>query len=261
LIGGEAATFEYEYDKSDGKTTTMQTHKVWEAARNGWKHKTGDAFNNKPMICIDKVFDVTQGAKQVVAPMFSMVIVIFSIVIGFRNKQMGRLEIVVPLVVIVLSFFLTLSEGWAFALFTMFVAVATMCTPLDHQGKLVLFQVAYSWLYFGGANFFFATPTTDTPTNYFIQASTKKLLDLETSCDTYFVGYFKKLTETTTFDADPTMTTEGLCDRGVISTLIIFAYFQAFALFLMVALTLVSYLSRDVKATFSCLKRGVSPAN
>jgi uncharacterized membrane protein YkgB len=138
LIGGEAATFEYEYDKSDGKTTTMQTHKVWEAARNGWKHKTGDAFNNKPMICIDKVFDVTQGAKQVVAPMFSMVIVIFSIVIGFRNKQMGRLEIVVPLVVIVLSFFLTLSEGWAFALFTMFRRGGHNVHSLGSPGKACL---------------------------------------------------------------------------------------------------------------------------
>ena len=46
------------------------------------------------------------------------------------------------------SFFLALSEAWIFALFTAFVAVATTSTSAEHQGKLVLFLLAFVWLYF-----------------------------------------------------------------------------------------------------------------
>ena len=260
-IGGDG-TFKYEYKDSNGWTTTMYQHTVSSVAKNNWKYKDGSKIKNKPKVCIDKVFDAHQAGKQVLAPGISMIVVVFSIILAFRKKQGGCVDMIAPIVVMVLSFFLSLSEGWAFALFTMLVAAVTMCTPSEQKGKLVIFQVAFVWLYFGGANFFFAPAVQlkdygTSPTNYFLLASTKKLTDLETKCATFYHDYYKTIKETTPWDWDSTKTTEGLCGREWISFLIIMAYAQAFALFLMVALTVLSYLSP--LAAFS-MKRSVKPA-
>lgn len=237
----------------------MKSYNVLEAVRNGWKTKNGEAFKNKPKACIAKVFDTPQGMKQVLAPTVSMLIVLLAIPLAIRKKQVGCLDVVTPLIVIVISFFLTLTEGWVFALFTMVVAVATMSTSEENKGKLVIFQVAYVWMYFGGMNFFFANKIADTPTNYFTKASTKKLMDLETDCSTYFGNYFSIINPTKAWDTDTTLTTEGLCGRDWISFLIIMAYAQAFAIFLMVAFTVVSYLSP--KPGFPCGASAVNPTS
>ena len=158
----------------------------------------------------------------------------------------GRPQRLLPLIVLVASFFLALSEAWIFALFTAFVAVATTSTSAEHQGKLVLFLLAFVWLYFGGMNLLFAAGTADTPDNYFRLAAQNDLIALEGTCDTYFGGYYSKDASTTAWDTDPTTTTTGLCGRGFITFLVIMAYAQAAAVVTMVAFKVLAFLGAEV---------------
>jgi len=189
-----------------------------------------------------------------------------------------------PLIVLVASFFLALSEAWIFALFTAFVAVATTSTSAEHQGKLVLFLLAFVWLYFGGMNLLFAYPTGDTPNNYFLLAARGPtpteansilsaisgladlggalgaadgaadgaanpdgtLVTLEKSCNAYFEGYYSKDASTTAWDTDPETTATGLCGRGFITFLVIMAYAQAAAVVTMVAFKVLAFLGAEV---------------
>jgi len=187
-----------------------------------------------------------------------------------------------PLIVLVASFFLALSEAWIFALFTAFVAVATTSTSAEHQGKLVLFLLAFVWLYFGGMNLLFAYPTGDTPNNYFLLAArggrqtpteansilsaisgladlggalgaadgaadpVDTLMALEASCNAYFDGYYSLDVSTTAWDTDPETTATGLCGRGFITFLVIMAYAQAAAVVTMVAFKVLAFLGAEV---------------
>ena len=210
-----------------------------------------------------------------------MVIIVIALILLFVKNQDGIVAMLLPLIVLVASFFLALSEAWIFALFTAFVAVATTSTSAEHQGKLVLFLLAFVWLYFGGMNLLFAYPTSDTPNNYFLLAArgptptgansilsaisglagigdrrlqlddlnpdpVDTLMALEASCNAYFGGYYSKDASTTAWDTDPTTTTTGLCGRGFITFLVIMAYAQAAAVVTMVAFKVLAFLGAEV---------------
>jgi len=134
---------------------------------------------------------------------------------------------------------------------TALVVVATVSTSTAHQGKLVLFLLAYVWLYFGGTTPEVAPATLlaykplATPKNYFLHASDHSLLALEASCNAYFLDYFS-LHDDAAWDTDVTYTTSGLCSRWWIGFLLIIAYVQACALLLMVALKVLSFLDPNL---------------
>ena len=77
--------------------------------------------------------------------------------------------------------------------------------------------------------------------NYFLHATFKSITDLEDSCNAYFGSYFSLLDDSA-WDTDETYTTYGLCGRWWIGFLISIAYFQTFALLLMVGLKVLSFL-------------------
>jgi hypothetical protein len=241
-VNDPSETFTYDFDED----SIPVSYTVGEVARNGWQNAKGEAFENKPKTCVNKVFDVTQGTRQIIAPWGSMVIIVIALILLFVKNQDGIVAMLLPLIVLVASFFLALSEAWIFALFTAFVAVATTSTSAEHQGKLVLFLLAFVWLYFGGMNLLFAWPTSETPDNYFRLAAQNDLLALETSCDTYFGGYYGLDASTRAWDTDGTTTTTGLCGRGFITFLIIMAYAQAAAVVTMVAFKVLAFLGAEV---------------
>jgi len=246
---GKARTFEYEFD-DNGKEggTLMMTLNVEDVARNGWKNMKGETIKNYPKICIDKVFDATQRTKQYVVPLFSVVVILIAIIHVFDNSREGKL---LPLLVLGVSFFLTSSECWSFELLTALVVVATVSTSTAHQGKLVLFLLAYVWLYFGGLNVIFGIfsgsmfgggwTNLNLEKNYFLLANEKSVPDLATSCSTYFDNYFN-LDDRAHWTSDVKHTTSGRCSRGWISFLITIAYVQAYALLLMVTFKVLSFL-------------------
>merc|ERR1711937_32827 len=196
----------------------------------------------------DKVFDATQRTKQYVVPLFSVVVILIAIIHVFDNSQQGKL---LPLLVLGASFFLTTSQCWSFELLTALVVVATVSTSTAQQGKLVLFLLAYVWLYFGGMNVIFgifdgsmfsgSLVTLNLEKNYFLLANVKSVPDLATSCSTYFDNYFD-LDDRAHWKSDEQHTTSGRCSRGWISFLLTIAYFQAYALLLMVTFKVLSYL-------------------
>ena len=241
-------TFTYDFDEDSNPVS----YTVGQVARNGWQNAKGEAFENKPKQCIDKVFDVTQGTRQIIAPWGSMVIIVIALILLFVKNQDGIVAMLLPLIVLVASFFLALSEAWIFALFTAFVAVATTSTSAEHQGKLVLFLLAFVWLYFGGMNLLFAfsfggaEANPFVPDNYFRLAAQHDLLALEGTCNAYFGGYYGLDVSTTAWDTDPTTTTTGLCGRGFITFLIIMAYAQAAAVVTMVAFKVLAFLGAEV---------------
>lgn len=181
-----------------------------------------------------------------------MVIIVIALILLFVKNQDGIVAMLLPLIVLVASFFLALSEAWIFALFTAFVAVATTSTSAEHQGKLVLFLLAFVWLYFGGMNLLFAfsfggaEANPFVPDNYFRLAAQHDLLALEGTCNAYFGGYYGLDVSTTAWDTDPTTTTTGLCGRGFITFLVIMAYAQAAAVVTMVAFKVLAFLGAEV---------------
>ena len=78
-----------------------------------------------------------------------MVIIVIALILLFVKNQDGIVAMLLPLIVLVASFFLALSEAWIFALFTAFVAVATTSTSAEHQQARPL-PARLVWLYFGG---------------------------------------------------------------------------------------------------------------
>lgn len=249
---GGTGTFEYEYANSDGATTTMLSWTLADIARNGWRNKKGEKALNKPKVCVDRAHDATVWARAFFAPACAMFfillitpIMLFTVCKGCHKRPGACQNLTMPIIVIMLSFFLCFGEGWPMALFTMLVAGATIATPADKKWKLVMFQIAYAWMYYGGTNWFFAT---DKLNNYFVTVSTKTLDEMETACQTYFTGsgttkYFTILTAYKTWDTDDQAKTWGLCDRYWLDFLISVQYAQALALFLMVTLCLYAYLS------------------
>jgi hypothetical protein len=247
-----SGTFEYEYDTSNGGTTIMKSWSLNKIARNGWKTAKGEVIKNKPMVCIDKKFDTTHWAKQVVTPFFSMVIIIATAVLACRKRKVGRCDMVFPFIVIIMSFFLTLSEGWVFALFTMLVAAATITTPPEHKGKLVIFQIAFAWLFFGGTNFFFQIGAIRNFGSIAATPGKDALPAIETFCENYFGDWVKIIDKASDWNRDEKVTKEGICMRQLVMSLVIVAYVQGFALFMMMVLTLLAYLS-STKASVSAL--------
>jgi uncharacterized membrane protein len=239
MISGSDPFF-YDYDDNgEAGGMAMQIFSPEEVARNLWKDKKDKDFQNKPKKCIDRVFDTTQITKQYVAPAVSMVVILIAIVFVL-NKPSEKFKLL-PLFVLGLSFFLTLSEGWTFALFTALVAVFTFLTSTAHQGKLVLFLLAYVWIYFGGSTLFASQYSLAIPKNLFLYSSFSSLTELETTCNTYFLNYFSLLDDAA-WDTDETYTTYGLCGRWWIGVLVIIAYFHACGLLLMVAVNVFSFL-------------------
>ncbi len=241
-VNDPSKSFNYDLDE-DGIPIP---YNVGEVARNGWRNAKGEGFDNKPKVCVNKVFDgaprpllkhtalvahpspshataaparlgsppplrraqsprapsrssrrgarwsssssrssscssrTRTGSSRTPPPPFPRAPRAApararrrrppprSLLIAARSLRGSML---LPLIVLVASFFLALSEAWIFALFTAFVAVATTSTSAEHQGKLVLFLLAFVWLYFGGMNLLFAYPTSDTPNNYFLLAA------------------------------------------------------------------------------------------
>ena len=51
---GNAREFEYDFSE-DGND--RRPYKIEEVARNGWRNAKGEAFENKPRMCVNKVFD------------------------------------------------------------------------------------------------------------------------------------------------------------------------------------------------------------
>ena len=51
---GNAREFEYDFSE-DGND--RRPYKIEEVARNGWRNAKGEAFENKPKMCVNKVFD------------------------------------------------------------------------------------------------------------------------------------------------------------------------------------------------------------
>ena len=59
-VNDPSATFTYDFDEDSNPVS----YTVGQVARNGWQNAKGEAFENKPKQCIDKVFDVTAAASQ-----------------------------------------------------------------------------------------------------------------------------------------------------------------------------------------------------
>jgi len=244
-VNGGAGSFDYDFDENGA----LVSYSVADVERNDWKNKKGEAFQNRPKVCVDRIFDVTQGTRQIIAPFGSMFVIVLALILMFVKNQDGCLALLLPILVLVASFFLCLSEGWIFALFTALVAVATVSTSAAHQGKLVLFLLAFTWLYFGGMNVLFAWGVKDTPPNYFLKTAQHSLEELEATCSTHFNGYYDLLAVRKPWNVDTTFTTSGLCGRGFISFLIIVAYGQALAFFAMVAFKALAFLGVEVSSS------------
>jgi hypothetical protein len=257
---GGTGTFEYEYDTSDGGTTKMKSWTLADIARNGWRNKKGEAVENKPRVCGDRNMDATVWARAVLAPAAAMIfilclapIMLFRVCKGCHKRPGACQDLTMPIIVIILSFFLTSSQGWVWALVTMLVAAANIATAADKKGKLVIFNILYAWLYYGGSNFFVQLGTI---TNPFIEVSTKSLDDIEAGCKTYFSNYYNIITAYKAWDMDDQATTWGLCDRNWLNFIISVQYAQALALFLMLTLSVYSYLSPGTSACTAWKKRG-----
>merc|ERR1712149_158741 len=137
--------------------------------------------------------------------------------------------------------------------FSMVVILVAIFHVFDNsqEGKLVLFLLAYVWLYFGGMNVIFgifdgsmfsgSLVTLNLEKNYFLLANEKSVPDLATSCSTYFDNYFD-LDDRASWTSDEQHTTSGRCSRGWISFLLTIAHVQAYALLLMVTFKVLSFL-------------------
>lgn len=234
----ESGTFTYgEWDKTSQEWPGLNA--AW-VARNEWKLPNGDDLENRPMHCVNIKFDATTGGKAVFTPMMAMVLLFGSAIAGFRRSNTGFLDKIAPAFIMLSGFFLMLSEGWVFALFTALVASATMAAPRDgFKGScLVLGQLMFAWVYFGGSVFFFSKSSMK---NYFNEASGKGMSALESGCSSFydFYGFSDQIKP---WFVGATRNTYGLCSREFIGFQVIMAYVNAFALFSMVTHTFMDYI-------------------
>ena len=255
----ESGTFSYgEFDKKK-MTQEYPQLEAENIARNGWKlpggEEGGDPLQARPMHCVDVKFDTATGGKAVFTPLMAMLLLLGSAVAGFRrNKIEGFFDKIAPAFIMLSGFFLMLTEGWVFALFTALVAAATMAAPRAgfKGGCLVLGQLMFCWIYFGGNTLLFNSSSglsipgmgsgTGGMTNYFKLAGQKKMSELETSCSEFY-DFYKFFAQTKPWDTPPERTTFGLCSDEFIGFQIIMAYVNAFSVFAMTTHTLMDYLS------------------
>lgn len=237
LKGPGTATFQYDW----------QEYNVQQIARNGWKTPAGDAIKHKPKTCIDKVFSTDSGSKALFTPIIAMILVLVVAYSGFNRSTSGLWDKISPALVVVTSFFLMLSQGWAFALITAFVASITMATPKDKQGWLVLGHLLILWLYFGGGSFIFQLLNMD---NFFDLAQRNSLEGqggLISKCVTFY-DYYSYATGNAdkAWDTSPTRVSWGLCGREFLGFQIMMSYMNAFAVFTMITLTVHNYLGQMI---------------
>jgi hypothetical protein len=230
-----------------------------DVARNEWKTNKGVAIANKPRRCVPRacatdprtglpnpncenapIMDVSTGFKAVYMPLLGLGVTALIFIIAIVKRQDTFLEMLFPLMTIVTSFFLILSEGWIMALMCTFLAAATMASGDQDKKWLVWFQLFFMWIYFGGTSYFMFAGA---PTNFFTAASSKQTIDdIAKHCSEHF-DYYKLHPYQITWNMDPNNIYTGICGREFIGYQIFIAYGQAFALFLMVTTTVVGYLN------------------
>jgi hypothetical protein len=238
----ETGTFAYgAYDKTTGqqKYPDVDAHN---SARMGWTVDNGDALTARPMKCVDIKFDATTGGKAVFGPMMAMLLLLGAAVSGFLRSKTGFLDKIAPAFIMLSGFFLMLTEGWVFALFTALVAAATMAAPRDgfKGGCLVLGQLLFCWIYFGGNSYLFVQKGD--MKNYFSEAAGNGMTALENSCATFY-DFYRFTAQTKPWNVGDTRSTFGLCSKEFIGFQVIMAYVNAFALFTMTTHTLMDYLA------------------
>lgn len=237
-VWGNYGSFEY------GDETVASIEHV---ARNDWKTDKGVAIENKPRQCVDltgpngaPIMDVTTGMKAVYMPLLGLGVTALIFIMAIVKRQDTFLEMLFPLLTIVFSFFLILSEGWIMALLCTFLAAATMAAGDQDKKWLVWFQLFFMWVYFGGKSDFMFSGA---PTNFFTLAKGSATIDqLGQSCSNHF-DYYKLHSTQISWYMDPSNVYTGICGREFIGYQIFIAYGQAFALFVMVATTVVGYLN------------------
>jgi len=227
-------------------------------ARNDWKTQKGVSVTNRPRTCVDKVktdqttgqkilnapvMDATTGFKAVYMPLLGLGVTALIFIMAIVKRQDTFLEMLIPLTLIVTSFFLVLTEGWTMALMCTLLAAATMASGDQDKKWLVWFQIFFMWFYFGGSNYFMFTGAV---TNFFSEASgDNSISDLCGQCAKHF-DFYKIHPYQLDYTQDPNDAVNqysGICAPGFIGYQIFIAYGQAFALFLMVTTTVVGYLN------------------
>merc|ERR1712166_976903 len=195
----------------------MGMHNIGGIARNQWRTPELVALQNRPRVCIDRIFAADSGSKAVFTPMIALFLILVVAASGFSrsDESAGILLKILYACVIVSGFFLIFSEGWEFSLLTTLVASAQIACPKKYKGYLVLGELAFLWIYFGGnTNFLWGLGTM---TNFFTLSQTKDLAG--------------------------SRTTFGLCEREFLGYLMIMSYVQALAIFAMVTLEFHNYLA------------------
>jgi hypothetical protein len=235
--GPSSTTFMYDYTVLD----------VVQVARNNWKTPKGVEVTNKPRVCISKTMSADSASKAVLTPIFALAILSLVTVEGFRRASSpAMLYKIGPAIIAFTGFFLMMSQGWVFALMTQVVASATMACPQSKKGLLVLGQLVFLWVYFGGSiPFWFATGNMK---NYFQLAQTKVMDGSDNSlvgeCTSYYDYYnYAPNGNDKAWNASPTRTSWGLCAREFLGFLVVMSHFNAFAVFTMITHTFHEYLS------------------
>ena len=233
--GPSDAMFEYDYRNLN----------VEAVARNGWQTPAGEDLKNRPMICVDRVFAADTGSKAVFTPMVATVLLVIIAISGCKRSETGLIDKIAPAFIIFTGFFLMMSEGWAFSLLTNLVASATMACPKEHHGKLIIGQLLFLWLFFGGSQIFFDNHTQNGLVNFFDLAQTHDLsgeTGLEASCAKFY-HYYTYAEGERVWSTSSTRMSYGLCAREFLGYLIVLAYVNAFAVFVMITHSFHSYLS------------------
>lgn len=229
-------TFKYDFT----------TQSVWKIQQNGGMMADGTAPKNYPMFCAPGILGPNKATKAVVTPLLAMLLLMTVAIAGFRRSNTGFFDKVAPLCVFLTGFFLMLSEGSTFSLLTAVVASTTMACPDNKKGYLVVGQLFFLWLLFGGNQFFFQTSQiSGTPTlvNYFTLAQSTGMAELGTRCTAFYAGFFKYAGPAKAWGIAPNRVSYGLCSREFIGFEVFMAYLNAFAVFAMVAHTVHVYLA------------------
>jgi len=237
LQGPSSTTFMYDYTVLD----------VVQVARNDWKTPNGKVVQNRPRVCIDKTMSADSASKAVLTPIFALAILSLVTVEGFRRASSPAMIYKIgPAIIAFTGFFLMLSQGWIFALMTQVVASATMACPRSKKGLLILGQLMFLWVYFGGViNVWFGTGNMK---NFFQLAQSKVLEGSSNSlvgeCTSYYDFYnYAQNGNDKAWNADPTRSSWGLCAREYLGFLVVMSHFNAFAVFTMITHTFHEYLS------------------
>ena len=193
------------------------------------------------MFCAPGILGPNKATKAVVTPLLAMLLLMTVAIAGFRRSNTGFFDKVAPAFVFLTGFFLMLSEGSTFSLLTAVVASTTMACPDNKKGYLVVGQLFFLWLLFGGNQFFFQTQNT--LVNYFVLAQSTGMKTLGTRCTAFYAGYFKYAGPAKAWGIAPNRVSYGLCSREFIGFEVFMAYINAFAVFTMVAHTVHVYLA------------------